>query len=164
MWVFGDPERTKRFLFFVFGCTEAALQENSVAPRIFPGGDQPCYTTASNGKTGGVCMQQSCCTGGLYVSNLCPDYGSSVKCCYSDNSCSTACGKTAEDRPTNGFLRAEIMVAVLCQCHGSQQSAGFHVSLKLTHPQTLLYWPVFEEWPFTEPNPRPFPRFSIGVI
>ncbi|KAK2715403.1 hypothetical protein QYM36_010126 [Artemia franciscana] len=62
----------------------------------FPGGDQPCYTTPSSGKDGGVCLQSDCCEGGLYISNLCPDYASNVRCCYSSNKCTASCGTCSD--------------------------------------------------------------------
>jgi len=66
--------------------------ENVSVRAGFPGGDQPCYTTASSGLDGGVCMQKDCCSGSLYISNLCPDYGANIKCCYSSNTCTASCG------------------------------------------------------------------------
>ncbi|ODN00968.1 hypothetical protein Ocin01_05719 [Orchesella cincta] len=58
---------------------------------MFPGGSQ-AYTTTGMGKPGGECVQDDCCDGDAYISNLCMNYQNNVRCCYSRNSCTTSCG------------------------------------------------------------------------
>lgn len=71
---------------------QSHISEGPVPWAGFPGGDQPCYTTPSNGKDGGICLQTDCCEGSLYISNLCPAYQANVRCCYSSNKCNTGTG------------------------------------------------------------------------
>jgi len=113
------PIKHRRILCCISSQTEWAFCSSFTAQAfpggMFPGGSQACYTTTGMGnldldkssfiiianyicrsfilgKPGGECVQDDCCDGGAYISNLCANYQNNVKCCYSRNSCTTSCG------------------------------------------------------------------------
>ncbi len=87
----------------------------------FPGANQPCYDTENN-DVQGFCEHTECCAYDYYISNLCPSYPNSVKCCYSVNSCSTSEGCDADvclDRVKELAceVRSQLLHAQVVHCH-----------------------------------------------